>query len=82
VEQTADGTLVLKPVGSCDPATVFGAANVKKRQAEDADDSWAAKRTKTSWADNFNTRQAISSVYKQLMLFLPSAHIIDQFFLF
>jgi hypothetical protein len=66
VEQTADGTLVLKPVGSCDPAAVFGAANVKKkRQAEDADDSWAAKRTKTSWADNFNTRQAISSVNKQ-----------------
>ena len=56
-----DGSLLLKPVGSCDPAAVFGTANLKKRPAEDTDSGTAAKRMKTTWANQFNTRQGTST---------------------
>ena len=51
VEQSPDGSLVLKPVGNVDPGQVFGGAHLKKRSHQDSAGGQASKRLKKTGPD-------------------------------
>jgi len=59
VEQSADGTLVLKPVGSVDPVKVFGKNNLKR--SHDTNEAAPSKRQKKT--STFDFHATISSGY-------------------